>query len=562
VRRFLLVAAAALHACSDGSAGEADRDAAQGHDDGAVPGEDAAVPATDAAPPRLLVCPTGADYAAIQPAIDAASPGTMVEVCAGTFAENLVIDKPLHLRGAGGAAATVVDGGATGRVLLVQGVGPPGVVIEGLTLRNGRADGEGGAVRCAASVLAMRGAVLAASAADSGGGLSAQGCALEIDDTVFTDHTADASGGGLQLTGSSGHIRASLVTGCSAERGGGIYQQGGAVEIAATQVVGNTATGIGGGIYHDSDAPLLANQVTDNRAGERGGGIAVDQHAPLLDGNTVSGNRSGDDGGGVYLYISRATVTGNLVEGNAAGDDAGGLRVLGSHITLRGNTVVGNSASNDGGGIKISHAESVVEDNRFLDNTAGNYGGGFELDDDHSAIRRCVLSGNRAAAGGGLHANEIGSGVEIEATRITGNRASERGGGVAFSGVVGPAALSFLTIADNTAPSTGGADFAEATARVDDSIIAGNSGTQVRFAPGGGAVGWAWSNIAPLAISGMADPTGSSGNLSADPDFVDPASGDYRLRSASACRNAGDPSLADRDGTRADMGSYGGPEGM
>lgn len=554
---------AVVAGCSSGpEAPPAGGDATTGADDAGVRDDagldDAAVAQRDAAPPPLLVCANGGDFTSIQPAIDAAAPGATVDVCAGTYVENLVVDKPLVLRGPDGAAATIVDGGASDRVLWVQGAAAPGLIIVGLTLRNGRSGGDGGAVRCAASVLALEGAVLSGSTAGSGGGLSAHSCELAIDDTTFVGHSAVGSGGGLELDASTGHVRGSVVADCTAERGGGIYQHGGAVDIAGTLVSGNAASGIGGGIYHDSDAALRANQVTGNRAGERGGGIAVDQHAPVLDGNTVSGNQSGDDGGGVYLYVSRATVTGNLVSENTAGDDAGGLRVLGSHITLRGNTLVGNSAQNDGGGIKISHAESVVEDNRFIDNIAGNYGGGFELDDDHSAIRRCVLSGNRAAAGGGLHVNEVGSDVRVEATRITGNHASERGGGIAFSGVVGPAVFSFVTIADNTARSTGGVDFAEAAAMVDDSIVAGNSGVQVRFSAGGGALDWSWSDIAPLVIAGMADPTGTGGNLSADPAFA----GDYRLGGESPCRNAGDPVVEDRDGSRADMGSYGGPEGL
>jgi hypothetical protein len=48
---------------------------------------------------------------------------------------------------------------------------------------------------------------------------------------------------------------------------------------------------------------------------------------------------------------------------------------------------------------------------------------------------------------------------------------------------------------------------------------------------------------------------------SANPLFVDPDTGDYRLQSGSLCRNAGSPDAADRnpDGSRNDMGAYGGP---
>jgi len=41
--------------------------------------------------------------------------------------------------------------------------------------------------------------------------------------------------------------------------------------------------------------------------------------------------------------------------------------------------------------------------------------------------------------------------------------------------------------------------------------------------------------------SGTADPTGTNGNLSADPDFVDPGGADYRLAEGSPCRDTGTP---------------------
>ncbi|ABS26254.1 M6 family metalloprotease domain-containing protein [Anaeromyxobacter sp. Fw109-5] len=54
-----------------------------------------------------------------------------------------------------------------------------------------------------------------------------------------------------------------------------------------------------------------------------------------------------------------------------------------------------------------------------------------------------------------------------------------------------------------------------------------------------------------------------SSDVLADPAFVDPDAGDYRLSPGSACIDAGDPaaSYSDVDGTRADIGAFGGPGG-
>lgn len=55
--------------------------------------------------------------------------------------------------------------------------------------------------------------------------------------------------------------------------------------------------------------------------------------------------------------------------------------------------------------------------------------------------------------------------------------------------------------------------------------------------------------------------TSGTGNLNADPIFTDAT--DYRIDAASPCVNAGNPSASynDADGTRNDMGAYGGKHG-
>ncbi len=49
-------------------------------------------------------------------------------------------------------------------------------------------------------------------------------------------------------------------------------------------------------------------------------------------------------------------------------------------------------------------------------------------------------------------------------------------------------------------------------------------------------------------------------SLSLDPQFVDPANGDFHLGPTSPCIDTGDPTMQDPDGSRIDMGAYGGTE--
>ena len=65
-----------------------------------------------------------------------------------------------------------------------------------------------------------------------------------------------------------------------------------------------------------------------------------------------------------------------------------------------------------------------------------------------------------------------------------------------------------------------------------------------------------WNNI-----SNYQDVSSANNLDPVDPEYVDADTGDYRLLSTSPCRNAGTPDQADRnpDGSRNDMGAYGGP---
>ena len=66
----------------------------------------------------------------LQAAITAAAPGDVVEVQRGHYRTNLLIDKPLTLRGLG---RPTVDGGLQGDTIRVTA---PDVVIEGLIVRD------------------------------------------------------------------------------------------------------------------------------------------------------------------------------------------------------------------------------------------------------------------------------------------------------------------------------------------------------------------------------------------------------------------------------------------
>ena len=69
-----------------------------------------------------------------------------------------------------------------------------------------------------------------------------------------------------------------------------------------------------------------------------------------------------------------------------------------------------------------------------------------------------------------------------------------------------------------------------------------------------------WNNVDNY--NGVAEQGGSNGNITVDPLFTDASGNDFTLQSTSPCIDAGnsDPIYNDPDGSRNDMGAYGGPK--
>ena len=152
--------------------------------------------------------------------------------------------------------------------------------------------------------------------------------------------------------------------------------------------------------------------------------------------------------------------------------------------------------------------------------------------------------------------------VRISNSLIYGNFADDDAGGVFVE--AGVLELINTTIYDNTCTDDGGAVAMkpDSSGTIVNSILAKSEGCEALHVDEAASITVSysafWDN--PDGVSqGIDSPVGQDGNINADPLFVDPAEGDFHLQTGSPAINAGDPNLADPDGSRSDMGTYGGP---
>lgn len=270
------------------------------------------------------------DYAKLNDAIHAAVAGDVVLVAPGRYTWSnqgdgdptqglfLVLrdQTDFTIRGEGGAAATILDGEAQGRVMYVQGgtFGSgeertwAGVTIEGFTFTNGRALGVSG---------------------ELGTPWAGAGLALHLTDTLVRDcvFTGNQSteGGAVWLGGQGGsRLENCLIEGNSAEMGGGAFLVNSepVMSLSNCTIRNNTATLVGGGVYAGNvGLEMDGTLIHGNAAYDRGGGLYI---AQLHDGSWFEGcsilDNTAPIASGIRLaYPMTVTMRRTLVAFNGGG---------------------------------------------------------------------------------------------------------------------------------------------------------------------------------------------------------------------------------------------------
>ena len=343
----------------------------------------------------------------------------------------------------------------------------------------------------------------------------------------------------------------------------------------------------GGAILCENGNPTIRNCIIKGNSADRGGGIYCGADGnPTVDFCTISGNAAQNAGGGICCSRGSLNIIDCTIASNSGGYSGGGLYSFYSTTNIQGCEITGNSAKRGGGISCRYHGEAIVSNCVFKSNSASAVGGAVFSEDNRTTINSCLIAGNSAEYGGGITSDE--DEITIRNCPIAQNAAHNEGGGIWCWDTM--ATVEHCTIADNSADYGGGITHASergASLQFMNSILSGNTanyGPQVAFirkeysAPGEVRLAISYCNLqgGQAALYSVGAPClepqcvldWGSGNSSADPLFVDPGSGDYRLLVDSPCINTGDPEYiaspeeTDLDGQprvlnwRVDMGAY------
>ena len=503
-----------------------------------------------------------------------------------------------------GPAVTIIDGGLTGSVVAMTLVGS-GTELIGFTIQHGGhslvtpAD-LGGGIRLDRSSpliendviklnLSYRGAIYVSkgspsitscdvdsNASTEGGGIFVESGSPNITGNTLTANQAPSGrGGGVAIASGSSAFNGNTVANNVGDQGAGIYAASGTV--SGNTIANNHANNGGGGVFAEGSAMIQNNVIQGNRG--YWGGVGVWGGSPTISGNTITGN-IGTFGGGIQINSWSASpfIQGNLLQNNNGQERGGGICVFavaggvieGNQIltnfslicggvyvgavpsppAIKNNLIQGNKASSGpGGGLMADGSTNLIlENNQFLGNSASTVAGGiYETAAANVTIRGNLIQDNECphGSGGGIYVDQGASGT-LEKNQILRNHCVSWGGGVTIW-TNSHSVLTGNTIALNRGDLGGGNVYLKSgsTAQLSNNILSHSPNVGLQLEVGGAvSVTMSCNDVSNNVFGnylGLADPTGTNGNISLDPLYCDLATLDVHLSSVSPCTAANAP---------------------
>ncbi|MFM7204371.1 MAG: MopE-related protein [Myxococcota bacterium] len=396
----------------------------------------------------------------------------------------------------------------------------------------------------------------------------------------------------------------------------------GAIYIAAQTVNSNSIVTATGNTYTSNTAGNVSSSSDD---GPGGGAVYLNFATYISTNENFTSNLSSKFGGALYitnksaLTLTNATLVSNRALNTTLG--AGGALYFNSSIgTLTGSVFDSNRSSYNAGAISaLNETSDYVASLTIIDcdffgnlattNSSASKAGAIYFDRMMGSVRQSLFQGNQAAYGGGALILQD-SAVDVYQTRFVANTAGNRAGAVWFVSNAGSTSVANVTnnlfqgntvttgaggaiyfqgkatyvsrgavinnvFSENSSSNSGSAVYLgqDAAATVSSNIFAGNKTKEAVYATTNTTIPptVTYNNVYANTGGDYAGLTGfwGSTNLSLNPGFVSYSidgnfsNDNFKLATGSLMINAGNPSSTynDADGSRNDIGAYGGARG-
>ena len=373
------------------------------------------------------------------------------------ISNELLVTDDLTIDGPGQEVVTVRADGPF-RIFKIDNNDPSliNVTIDGLTIADGKAIGDGGGIFTAENLTVTNSTIYNNTTEfGSGGGIYATGGTLESSKGTLELSNVDISDNRVQF-GNGGGIaleQEALAALNEVDISGNRVQfgNGGGLSLFQADIVGgltnssisnNKASGNGGGISVNQATvnQLDTVDISNNAAGFLGGGISFVQ-GNLTDGNNLNilENEASRNGGGISADQGTVmALTNSNIKANFSGAEGGGISIQQATLAdLNSNTIADNRAKSSGGGIYVKQADLIeAANNTISGNIAESFGGGIHaFQATVNGFTNNTISDNTGVIGGGLAIRDEDTKVELLGNTISGNTTQlSNGGGIFIDG--------------------------------------------------------------------------------------------------------------------------------